>query len=201
MPEKPENLGFAHTIKNGKGSGLSIDRYRKLQCIISSFSLWLLTTNESNIVYIQICPLSLSLGSENRSFEPLTATAPPSVRLSQLPPPVLPGWVDEQREQHLPWPPQSWKDHAQKKAWRYLLDQSALGNLICVTRGKLMILAAGNVSLVLFHLTQALICLVLPACCCDQFCSRRAHFRIEAGQLLGDHLERPRWSQRGSSES
>jgi len=52
-------------------------------------------------------------------------------------------WLDMQ------WPPTAWRERAavMNKSWSYLLDPpKLLGPLICVTRGKLLLMAAGNVS-------------------------------------------------------
>lgn len=58
---------------------------------------------------------------------------------------------------HLPqWLPASWIQRAANEPWAYLLDPpKILGSLICVTRGKLLVLAAGNVSELLIDVEAA----------------------------------------------
>lgn len=52
--------------------------------------------------------------------------------------------------QHCPqWPPPAWQVRAKEvnKSWSYMLEPPKdLGPLICVNRGKLLVMAAGNVS-------------------------------------------------------
>ena len=47
----------------------------------------------------------------------------------------------------LSWPPQHWIDRGKGQSWQYLMEDRFLtpGRLICVTRGKLMIMAAGKI--------------------------------------------------------
>ena len=47
----------------------------------------------------------------------------------------------------LSWPPQHWIDRGKGQSWQYFLEDRFLtpGRLVCVTRGKLMIMAAGKV--------------------------------------------------------
>lgn len=135
MPEMPEIQGFMHVIRTGKDFQ---KRYKALDvCTLHlSITVQLLTITQ---FFVQIVPMCFSRGSAKRSYESLTvyrgdyeiATAVPSLGLD---------WLDEN------WPPCDWRQWAEN-SWGYLLDPPrAAGRILCASRGKLLVIAAGHVS-------------------------------------------------------
>lgn len=101
------------------------------------------------LVFVQLIPLCLSLGSVKRSYQSVTVNRDDFTLDDGVTPQDL-SWLPSK-----PWPPASWVTHAQQNPWEYLLQPpKRLGNLICVSRGKLLVLAAGNVSHLSYNLSS-----------------------------------------------
>lgn len=101
------------------------------------------------LVFVQLIPLCLSLGSVKRSYQSVTVNRDDFTLDDGVTPQNL-SWLPSK-----PWPPVSWVTHAQQNPWEYLLQPpKRLGNLICVSRGKLLVLAAGNVSHLSYNLSS-----------------------------------------------
>jgi hypothetical protein len=92
------------------------------------------------LVYLLISPLAFALGSDKRKYTSLTATKGAYNPAANL---TLPTWVSKQRP--CSWPPQSWLDRAVNEDWKYLLEDTPPGQLICVRRGKVLTVACGHV--------------------------------------------------------
>ncbi|KIJ89972.1 hypothetical protein K443DRAFT_126611, partial [Laccaria amethystina LaAM-08-1] len=76
--------------------------------------------------YLLISPLAFALGSDKRKYTSLTATKGAYNPAANL---TLPTWVSKQRP--CSWPPQSWLDRAVNEDWKYLLEDTPPGQLIC----------------------------------------------------------------------
>ncbi|KAF8185207.1 hypothetical protein BJ912DRAFT_927583, partial [Pholiota molesta] len=124
MPELPEAEDNKQSVVIGRGSTLSQAEYEKLK------------------FYFQFCPLALSTGSENRVYESVSVNNTCTGSEARL---ELPSWVEKQRVARFSlWPPPAWVDRGTNQPWRYLLNQTSLGKLICCRRGKLIVIAAGK---------------------------------------------------------
>lgn len=166
MPEFPELTAFTYRVREAKGSRLKPQDVANLKCkqhIPNIYWLALVKLQKStdfSLVNILVSPLCFSEGSKKKPYINLSVdssefTVPMRLATSHG---VLPlPWVQEFRGQFLPpnveWPPQHWIDRSAgniedgPKPWHYLLNDECLtpGPLIAISRGKLMVLAAGNV--------------------------------------------------------
>jgi hypothetical protein len=109
--------------------------------------------------FMQIIPPCFSRGSEKRKYVSLTVhrgdfeAAPSAVQTVQVPitPPIETNphnknsgvnWLSRD------WPQSDWRLWAEEP-WAYLLDpprETETGPILCVSRGKLLVIAAGHVS-------------------------------------------------------
>ena len=97
------------------------------------------------VVFVQVIPLCFSTGSEKRSYVTFTANKEAYTTNSPVSASAETSWITSSYLHQ--WPPASWIEWAAEEPWAYLLEPPrTLGTLICVTRGKLIVLAAGNVS-------------------------------------------------------
>lgn len=136
MPEQPEVVGTKHVIQQGKGSPYSQSQKPPPLCASFKyihFDRFKLFSTVSLVIH----PSVFATGSEERPYSSLTvdrtqfAVKPPR-------PSTYASTYDVLR--------------AENEDYLYLLDQTPQGVLHCETRGKLMVLAAGNVGV---HLSPA----------------------------------------------
>lgn len=112
-------------------------------------SKWDFGSSNSRLIllldYFMLSPLPFSVGTSKRSYRSIAVDGESTFPEREL----IPFWVSEQRadqERAQSWPPQSWISRGENRPWGRLVQPTTPGNLICVTRGKLILLAAGHVS-------------------------------------------------------
>ena len=92
-----------------------------------------------------LSPLPFSVGTAKRKYQSIAVDKQSTFPERES----IPLWVSKQREGQERaqfWPPQSWIDRAKNQPWERLVHPTTPANLICVTRGKQILLAAGHVS-------------------------------------------------------
>jgi len=111
--------------------------------------------------FVQIIPICFSRGSAKRVYESLTvdrgdydieitpASATTSTAITNGPTVKTTNKISNLNWLREDWPPWDWRQWAEE-SWEYLLDPPReVGPILCVSRGKQLVIAAGHVSKVL----------------------------------------------------
>jgi hypothetical protein len=144
MPEMPEVQGFVHLIQRGKDF-VSQKHYNELKVryTILPYHFPILTIEQ---FFVQIIPICFSRGSTKRAYQSFTVHhGDYDIEVSAA--------IDETANKtpnlkwlRKDWPPRNWRQWAEE-SWGYLLDSPReAGPILCVSRGKQLVIAAGHVS-------------------------------------------------------
>ena len=146
------------------------------------------------VVFVQVILLCFSTGSEKRSYTTFTANKEAYTTNSPVSESAETSWITPS---YLPqWPPASWIERTAEEPWAYLLEPPrTLGTLICVTRGKLIALAAGNVSQFVPFWKGYILLKFDSACSLHKSWSRGTFVRNESRRFFRNYLTWYSWSQ------